>query len=112
MEKKGFDIKKVTKINVDEAKKLLKEREEKSSSGKKLFGIKDKKNLKGITRRWATNTLLITALILLVLVVVSILFVVQYYRNYVVSYISDYANETVTTFFTPYVDGSNEVFEQ
>ncbi len=112
MEKKGFDIKNVTKINVDEAKKLLKEREEKSSSGKKLFGIKDKKNLKGITRRWATNTLLITALILLVLVVVSILFVVQYYRNYVVSYISDYANETVTTFFTPYVDGSSEVFEQ
>ncbi len=115
MEKKGFDIKKVAKINVDEAKKLLKEREEKSLSGKKLFGInisKDKKLLKGITRRWATNTLLITALILLVLVVVSILFVVQYYRNYVVSYISDYANETVTTFFTPYIDGSNEVFEQ
>ncbi len=115
MEKKGFDIKKVSKINVDEAKKLLKEREDKSLSGKKLFGInisKEKKLLKGITRRWATNTLLITALILLVLVVVSILFVVQYYRNYVVSYISDYANETVTTFFSPYVDGSNEVFEQ
>ena len=40
-----------------------------------------KKFITGITKRWATNTLLITALILLVLVFASIFFVVQYYRN-------------------------------
>ena len=71
-----------------------------------------KKFITGITKRWATNTLLITALILLVLVFASIFFVVQYYRNYVVSYLSGYANESVTTFFTPYVDGSDDVFNQ
>lgn len=116
MEKKGFDFRKVSRINVDEAKRMLKEKENKQPSEKKSKGskraTKEKKIFKGITRRWATNTLLITALILLVLVATAILFVVQYYRNYVVSYISDYANEAVTTFFMPYVDASDEVFEQ
>ncbi len=116
MDKKSFDLKKVTKVNVEDAKKLLKAREEKSPENKKLFKRfhkpDEKKLLKGITKRWATNTLLITALILLVLVATSVLFIVQYYRNYVVSYISDYANETVSTFFSPYLDGTDEVFEQ
>lgn len=116
MDKKSFDLKKVAKINVDEAKRLLKEQESKKLSERKIFksksSSKEKKILKGITKRWVTNTLLITALILLVLVAASILFVVQYYRNYVVSYLSDYANEAVTAFFMPYVDGSDEVFEQ
>lgn len=78
----------------------------------KLRDTKDKKMITGITKRWATNTLLITALILLVLVASCILFVVEYYRNYVNNYLSGYANETVTTFFMPYVDASNEIFEQ
>ncbi len=116
MDKKSFDLKKVTKVNVEDAKKLLKAREEKSPENKKPFKRfhkpDEKKLLKGITKRWATNTLLITALILLVLVATSVLFIVQYYRNYVVSYISDYANETVSTFFSPYLDGTEEVFEQ
>lgn len=73
---------------------------------------KEKKVLKGITKRWATNTLLITALVLLVLISACFLFVVEYYRNYVVTYLSGYANDTVTTYFTPYVDGSDEVFAQ
>ncbi len=68
--------------------------------------------IKGITKRWATNTLLITALILLVLVSVCIVFVISYYRNYVSNYLFGYANESVTTFFTPYVDGSEEIFNQ
>ncbi len=68
--------------------------------------------INGITKRWATNTLLITALILLVLAVVCTGFVVSYYRNYVTNYLSGYANESVTTFFSPYVNGSNEIFEQ
>ena len=116
MDKKSFDLKKVAKVNVEDEKKLLKAREEKSPENKKLFKRfhknDEKKLLKGITKRWATNTLLITALILLVLVATSVLFIVQYYRNYVVSYISDYANETVSTFFSPYLDGTDEVFEQ
>ncbi len=73
---------------------------------------KDKKVLQGITKRWATNTLLITALVLLVLISACFLFVVEYYRNYVVNYLSGYANDTVTTYFTPYVDGNDEVFAQ
>ncbi len=68
--------------------------------------------IKGITKRWATNTLLITALILLVLVTACIFFVAEYYRNYVATYLSGYANETVTTYFTPYVNGSDEIFNQ
>ena len=68
--------------------------------------------LKGITKRWATNTLLITALILLVLVAACVLFFTSYYRNYVVNYLSGYANETVITYFTPYVNGDETVFSQ
>ncbi len=68
--------------------------------------------IKGITKRWATNTLLITALILLVLLSVCVVFVVSYYRNYVTNYLSGYANESVTTFFSPYVGGSDEIFDQ
>ena len=68
--------------------------------------------IKGITKRWATNTLLVTALVLLVLISVCVVFVVSYYRNYVTNYLSGYANESVTTFFSPYVDGSDEIFNQ
>ncbi len=74
--------------------------------------LKEGAVLKGITKRWATNTLLITALILLVLVAACVLLFTNYYRNYVVNYLSGYANETVITYFTPYVDGSDEVFSQ
>ena len=68
--------------------------------------------IKGITKRWATNTLLITALILFVLLSVCVVFVISYYRNYVTDYLSGYANESVTTFFSPYVGGSDEIFDQ
>lgn len=74
--------------------------------------IKSNFLLKGITKRWATNTLLITALILLVLVAACVMFFTSYYRNYVVNYLSGYANETVITYFTPYVDGDDVVFSQ
>ena len=68
--------------------------------------------IKGITKRWATNTLLVTALVMLVLFAVCIVFIVSYYRNYVSSYLSSYANESVTTFFSPYVSGSDDIFNQ
>lgn len=68
--------------------------------------------IKGITKRWATNTLLVTALVLFVLISVCVVFVISYYRNYVTNYLSGYANESVTTFFSPYVGGSDEIFNQ
>lgn len=78
----------------------------------KLDGLKSDLLLRGITKRWATNTLLITALILLVLVAACVLFFTSYYRNYVINYLSGYANETVITYFTPYVNGDGDVFSQ
>ncbi len=78
----------------------------------KFSSMKSELLLKGITKRWATNTLLITALILLVLVAACVLFFTSYYRNYVVNYLSGYANETVITYFTPYVNGDDIVFSQ
>lgn len=68
--------------------------------------------LKGITRRWATHTLATTALVLLILASVSVVVVVGYYRNYVSESLSSYANESVTAFFKPYVDGSDDIFAQ
>lgn len=68
--------------------------------------------IKGITKRWATNTLLVTALVMFVLFAVCIVFIVSYYRNYVSGYLSSYANESVTTFFSPYVNGNDEIFNQ
>lgn len=67
--------------------------------------------LKGITRRWAKNTLLITAAILFAISVICISAVTFYYRNYVSSVLSSYANENVTNFFTPYLDSADDVFE-
>lgn len=68
--------------------------------------------IKGITKRWATNTLLVTALVLLVLFSACIVFIISYYRNYVTNYLLGFANENVTTFFSPYVGGSDEIFDQ
>ncbi len=84
----------------------------KSGFMSKFDGFKSDLLFKGITKRWATNTLLITALILLVLVTACVLFFTSYYRNYVVNYLSGYANETVITYFTPYIDGDADVFKQ
>ncbi|MBR4286215.1 MAG: HAMP domain-containing histidine kinase [Clostridia bacterium] len=85
---------------------------QKNELRKRILSRPERKGITGITKRWATNTLLVTALILLVIVVACTLFIVQYYRNYVTSYVSGYANESVTTFFTPYLDASDEVFNQ
>ena len=68
--------------------------------------------IRGITKRWAANTLLVTALILLALVSVSIILVVGYYRNYVSTLLSGYANESVSNYFAPYVGGTDETFAQ
>lgn len=68
--------------------------------------------IKGITRRWATHTLAVTAVILFLLASLSVVFVVGYYRNYVAESLSSYANESVTTFFKPYLDASDDIFNQ
>ncbi len=68
--------------------------------------------LKGITKRWAKNTLLVTALILLVIALICVASVVSYYRNYVSNRLSSYANENITTFFSPYIGGSDDSFNQ
>lgn len=67
--------------------------------------------LKGITKRWVTNTLLVTALIFFVVCTVSVTVVIGYYRNYVSVLLSGYANENVTAFFKPYVDSAGDTFE-
>ena len=124
MDKGGLNLEKLRKTNRVDIKANIKE---KIADSKKVVAIdkkeksvkiKDKKLfsknmfLTGITKRWATNTLLVTALVLLVLVAACIFFVAEYYRNYVVTYVSGYANESVITFFAPYVDGSDDVFYQ
>ena len=124
MDKGGLNLEKLRKTNRVDIKANIKE---KIADSKKVVAIdkkeksvkiKDKKLfsknmfLTGITKRWATNTLLVTALVLLVLVAACIFFVAEYYRNYVVTYVSGYANESVVTFFAPYVDGSDDVFYQ
>ncbi len=68
--------------------------------------------LKGITRRWAKNTLLITAAILLCVGIVCISAVTFYYRNYVGNLLSSYANESAINFFAPYIDSADDSFEQ
>ncbi len=68
--------------------------------------------IKGITRRWAFNTLLLTCLILLLIGIVSILCVAGYYRSYVGNFLSVNANESVSAFFAPYLDSSSDTFRQ
>ena len=98
----------VTSPKINKRSSKAKERKPKQ---KPVNEFKNKKPLvKGITKRWVTNTLLVTALILLVFVVASVFFISEYYRNYVIDYLSEYANETVITFFGNYIDGDDEVF--
>ena len=104
------DIENQTDISSDDKKDIIVSLKEGFVS--RFKAIKSNFLLKGITKRWATNTLLITALILLVLVAACVIFFTSYYRNYVVNYLSGYANETVITYFTPYVDGDDVVFSQ
>ena len=104
------DIENQTDISSDDKKDIIVSLKEGFVS--RFKAIKSNFLLKGITKRWATNTLLITALILLVLVAACVMFFTSYYRNYVVNYLSGYANETVITYFTPYVDGDDVVFSQ
>lgn len=66
----------------------------------------------GITRRWAFNTLLLTCIILIFISAFSVIGVAAYYRTYVENYLSVNANESVLSFFSPYLDSSNDVFEQ
>ena len=85
---------KQSKSNTEQQKNELKRR---------ILARPERKGITGITKRWATNTLLVTALILFVVVVACTLFIVQYYRNYVVSYLSGYANERFLNSMSPLI---------
>ncbi len=67
---------------------------------------------RGITKRWITSTLLVTAIVLLIILAVCVLAVASYYRNYASNVLYSYANDSVTTFFSPYLDGTDEAFQE
>lgn len=69
-------------------------------------------SVKGVTKRWISNSLFVTALVLLALCVISITAVVSYYRSYVETLLSGNANENVTTFFQPYLTESDDNFAE
>ena len=66
----------------------------------------------GITKRWMTNTLLVTAIILAIILSISVYAVASYYRTYASNVLYSYANDSVTTFFSPYLDGTEESFQE
>lgn len=67
---------------------------------------------RGITKRWVTSTLLVTAIVLFIILAVCIFAVSSYYRNYASNVLYSYANDSVTTFFSPYLDGTDEAFQE
>lgn len=67
---------------------------------------------KGITKRWITSTLLVTAIILFIILAVCIFAVAGYYNSYVSNTLYSYANDSVITFFSPYLDGTDEAFQE
>ena len=78
----------------------------------KFEALKSFLQLRGITKRWVTNTLLVTAIILFLILAISVLAVSSYYKNYVTNVLYSYANDSVTTFFSPYLDGTDEAFDE
>ena len=66
----------------------------------------------GITKRWMTNTLLVTAVILAIILAIYVYAVASYYRTYASNVLFSYANDSVTTFFSPYLDGTEEAFQE
>lgn len=79
---------------------------------KRFENLKSFLQLRGITKRWVTSTLLVTAIILLIILAVCIFAVASYYRNYASNVLYSYANDSVTTFFSPYLDGTDEAFQE
>lgn len=67
---------------------------------------------KGITKRWITSTLLVTAIVLFIILAVCIFAVAGYYNSYVSNTLYSYANDSVITFFSPYLDGTDEAFQE
>lgn len=78
----------------------------------RLTAIKSFFQPKGITKRWMTNTLLITAIILAILFGVAVFAISSYYRSYASNILYSYANDSVITFFSPYLDGTEDAFQE
>lgn len=68
--------------------------------------------VKGITKRWAKNTLLLTAGILFFISIACVFAIVGYYRSYVSTLLTGYTNENVLNYFAPYIDSADDSFEQ
>ena len=79
---------------------------------KKFERVKTFFQPKGITKRWITSTLLVTAIVLFIILAVCIFAVAGYYNSYASNTLYSYANDSVTTFFSPYLDGTDEAFQE
>lgn len=79
---------------------------------KKFEEIKNFAQPQGITKRWVTSTLLVTAIVLLIILAVCVFAVASYYRSYASNTLFSYANDSVITFFSPYLDGTDEAFQE
>lgn len=77
---------------------------------KRLERIKTFLQPQGITKRWVTSTLLVTGIVLFIILAICVLAVSSYYRGYASNVLYSYANDSVTTFFSPYLDGTDEAF--
>lgn len=77
---------------------------------KRLERIKTFLQPQGITKRWITSTLLVTGIVLFIILAICVLAVSSYYRGYASNVLYSYANDSVTTFFSPYLDGTDEAF--
>lgn len=67
--------------------------------------------LRGISRRWILNSLTVTALFFLFLAAIILSLTRAYYNNYVSNFLISNANDSVTAFFAPYLNGTDESFK-
>ncbi|MGI6745328.1 MAG: Alkaline phosphatase synthesis sensor protein PhoR [Firmicutes bacterium ADurb.Bin300] len=67
--------------------------------------------LRGISKRWVLNSLVITALLFLLLAAIILSVTRAYYNNYVYNFLVSNANDNVSAFFRPYLSGTEDSFK-
>ncbi len=67
--------------------------------------------LRGISRRWVFNSLIVTALLFLLLAAIILSVTRAYYSNYVYNFLVSNANDNVSAFFRPYLNGTEDSFK-
>lgn len=65
---------------------------------------------RGITKRWIVNTLSVICIILAVVSAVIIVSVRRYYYNYAQSALTSNINDSLTSYFSPYINASEESY--